>query len=1288
MLSNTLCFFCCFYFIVDFGSDGMPIAKFVPRLAAVKKGRIKQINYGDFTIDKQHVNSIMETISYPTCQLKRIRIAMNTLKSLNTKTCYNLGKMMRNENIDVTISSIGTSSKILHICDELDTQNRGYLNISQFVQACQLLNPFVYSVENDDEIAARATDTVQSNIFQQFRELVIRQLPQNDRVYCLDFYQNAALVSYDDNNGDGKRSDITRVEFPIHWVFWYLAYCVEKCFLSFVNTKQKEKENEKDQEKEKQGLEAVNIPDFATDWSQLLNKIKNICHFIIGYKQENQLLSANRNYNVFITMLLVHAQISKVYQSEYGTENIWHTRSQCKWHDIVNNEITLHKSIFWLLDSLFLKLTQLSSIGDLIDVNCTIYYKDRFVTIDNVNMNSFELAWEFGNYEYFVILLKYVKRLHNDAVLSLMDTISTNQINNGMDTQILQLTILQLLVKHKLNNDLIVRSVDKFMNPRHVAKKILCPCVLDCTEPAQMANILINYIGDKETYRHDHNMIELLQDLYSKTISRIHTCDGNLICDGASTKGLQNAMCKDNYLVSGVKGCTNIAQNTQQYKQQLLKDVLPLILQNLVEDENYIITNDIGLISDKLNRLLITSGKISSNRNTSRVSGKGCLENTSMIVDTICDAFESNEICDDFVDQILNKPHFWHNLIKQRSYGEFAFIMKRYANVINFKKIGGDYVEQKQQSDYAHGCSNTPTHPLFEFIFSICGTDDVKFSQGLQDKYKEHLCVLMNTMYGYSESIISNLKQTHTETFNQFHQFVSDKIIGNLNSPKADEWYTDETIWDIDALREFAVKITGLSLPDRPAKGFEKQMETVVHKMQHTIAATKDKISNNNNNNSEMMRIADYVNIDNDKTRVVRLLCLGIASSGKSTLFKQIKKINGSQFKEGDKSDCRQVLRSNLLQAMLLLLRKSSQLYENDPVKYKKCEIDMNDYDTLRIVQVLVSFNGATFHEPWPAKKQTLSQEQIEEITILGQCIGEFWSHTAIQTAFTYRNDHYAFATNMDYFFNKSNEIFSQDYIPTDEDLIKVRIRTIGNIDHWYRFGAKSPEYRLLDVGGTRNERKKWILHFENVTAVAFTASLSSFAEVLYEDVNYNAMIESIKVFDEVRNSKWVDKIEIFIFFTKLDIFKQLILDGASLGDDCFKEQRDWGYLHNSARDANGDVINPNFDEKANKEMYISDNRYPMWKPDECKDQLEYNGPKQLKTDDEKETFNQCIENQLEFIKNAYLAQTRKRTIGNTYHYMVSLTNIDDVKTACDDMHQKIIFHQMYPIGVGKLLIE
>ena len=42
--------------------------------------------------------------------------------------------------------------------------------------------------------------------------------------------------------------------------------------------------------------------------------------------------------------------------------------------------------------------------------------------------------------------------------------------------------------------------------------------------------------------------------------------------------------------------------------------------------------------------------------------------------------------------------------------------------------------------------------------------------------------------------------------------------------------------------------------------------------------------------------------------------------------------------------------------------------------------------------------------------------------------------------------------------------------------------------------------YRMVDVGGQRSERKKWIHCFEGVTAIVFCVSLSAYDLMLAED--------------------------------------------------------------------------------------------------------------------------------------------------------------------------------------------
>lgn len=81
--------------------------------------------------------------------------------------------------------------------------------------------------------------------------------------------------------------------------------------------------------------------------------------------------------------------------------------------------------------------------------------------------------------------------------------------------------------------------------------------------------------------------------------------------------------------------------------------------------------------------------------------------------------------------------------------------------------------------------------------------------------------------------------------------------------------------------------------------------------------------------------------------------------------------------------------------------------------------------------------------------------------------------------------------------------------------------------------------YRMVDVGGQRSERKKWIHCFENVTAVIFMVALSEYDQVLFEDKNVNRMHEARMLFDSICNSRWFARTSIVLFLNKTDLFKR-----------------------------------------------------------------------------------------------------------------------------------------------------
>jgi len=83
--------------------------------------------------------------------------------------------------------------------------------------------------------------------------------------------------------------------------------------------------------------------------------------------------------------------------------------------------------------------------------------------------------------------------------------------------------------------------------------------------------------------------------------------------------------------------------------------------------------------------------------------------------------------------------------------------------------------------------------------------------------------------------------------------------------------------------------------------------------------------------------------------------------------------------------------------------------------------------------------------------------------------------------------------------------------------------------------------FLVVDVGGQRSERRKWIHCFDNVTAVIFCASLSSYDQVLREDRSQNRMLEAILLFDEVANSTCFHANDIILFLNKEDLFLEKI---------------------------------------------------------------------------------------------------------------------------------------------------
>ena len=153
------------------------------------------------------------------------------------------------------------------------------------------------------------------------------------------------------------------------------------------------------------------------------------------------------------------------------------------------------------------------------------------------------------------------------------------------------------------------------------------------------------------------------------------------------------------------------------------------------------------------------------------------------------------------------------------------------------------------------------------------------------------------------------------------------------------------------------------------------------------------------------------------------------------------------------------------------------------------------------------------------------------------------WSDPGVKEAVS-RSREFQLNDSAVYYFNSIDRMATPNYMPTDQDILRSRVKTTGITETTFKVGELT--YKLFDVGGQRSERKKWIHCFENVTALVFLVSLSEYDQMLYEDESVvrlfsscaivrpltillfqNRMQEALTLFDSICNSRWFVKTSI-----------------------------------------------------------------------------------------------------------------------------------------------------------------
>ncbi|XP_056144556.1 guanine nucleotide-binding protein G(o) subunit alpha-like [Lampris incognitus] len=248
---------------------------------------------------------------------------------------------------------------------------------------------------------------------------------------------------------------------------------------------------------------------------------------------------------------------------------------------------------------------------------------------------------------------------------------------------------------------------------------------------------------------------------------------------------------------------------------------------------------------------------------------------------------------------------------------------------------------------------------------------------------------------------------------------------------------------------------------------------------------------------------------------VVKILMLGAAESGKSTLIKQIKIIYSHGFSKQELLRFKPAVLDNLLTSMKFVLHGMGMLRINLANKKNK----------VHARSIL-------------ACSQCLGEDQ-ELLPFVAYAFCALLADQGVRAA-TARGYEFELNDSAVYFFENMNRLIAPNYVPTEMDVLRVRVRTCGIIET--QFQVNERVFRMYDVGGQLSGRRKWLHCFDCVHAVLFVVALSSYDMTLMQDLSTSRLLESLELFTSICNSTVFKNTSLILFMNKTDLFREKIL--------------------------------------------------------------------------------------------------------------------------------------------------
>ncbi|KAJ6602266.1 guanine nucleotide binding protein, alpha subunit [Mycena sp. CBHHK59/15] len=139
------------------------------------------------------------------------------------------------------------------------------------------------------------------------------------------------------------------------------------------------------------------------------------------------------------------------------------------------------------------------------------------------------------------------------------------------------------------------------------------------------------------------------------------------------------------------------------------------------------------------------------------------------------------------------------------------------------------------------------------------------------------------------------------------------------------------------------------------------------------------------------------------------------------------------------------------------------------------------------------------------------------------------------------------------FFLDLLDEVTAHRYVPTDEHILRARLKTLGVSEHRMKIvepnGGVSREFRIFDVGGQRSMRPAWVPYFDDMQAIIFVVPISAFDQTLEEDPTVNRLADSFALWTTIVSNKLLQTANLILFLNKSDIMQAKLSAGIRLSD-------------------------------------------------------------------------------------------------------------------------------------------